>query len=265
MRKYLEVFRWSFKAQIIWRFDVAMTMVATIGEIVAAWILWSAVFAGRALVSGFAFHSMLSYYLAGSLLASLDLSSQISFEVSRLIKEGGFSKHMVTPMNPFGFFACQLAGKSAFRLGFSLMAALLCAGLLGLKITLSPDAARLILGAAMAFLGLLFMAGYHYILGILAFRFVEMEFFLYLQGAILAFATGAMVPLSLLPGPVSGILRFLPFTHVVFTPAMLLTGQMGAGEGLFRLGVLLAWAAAALLVGQGLYRRLRSRYEGVGI
>lgn len=265
MRKYLEVFRWSFKAQIIWRFDVAMTMVATLGQIVAAWILWSAVFAGRELVSGFTFPSMLSYYLVGSLLMSLDMSSHISFEVSRLIKDGGFSKHMVTPMNPFGFFAFQIAGKSAFHLGFSLLAAILCAGLFHIPIALSPDAARLLLGAAMALLGLLFMAGYHYLIGILAFRFVEMEFFLYLQGAILAFATGTMVPLSLLPGPVARVLRLLPFPHVVFTPAMLLTGQMDIAEGLFCLAVLLLWVAAIVCVGQGLYHRLRTRYEGVGI
>lgn len=113
MRKYLEVFHWSFKMQIVWRFDVAMTIIATIGRIVAAWILWSAIFAERDLVGGFTFGSMLSYYIVSSFLSTLDMSDQISGEVSYLIKDGGFSKHMVMPMNPFGFFSYMIACESA--------------------------------------------------------------------------------------------------------------------------------------------------------
>lgn len=265
MKKYLEVFLWSFKMQLIWRLDVVMTLAAILGEIIAAWVLWNTAFSGRELVSGFTFHGMLSYYLTGSLLVSLDMSPRISREVSRLIREGSFSKHMVTPMNPFGFFCTKAAGQSASRLGFSFLAAAIAAGLLKINITLSWDLSRLVLGISTALLGLLFMAGYHYVIGILAFRFVEMEFFLYLQEAILSFATGALVPLSLLRGPLANFLRFLPFPHVVFTPAMLLTDQMSVAEGCFSLAVLLVWLAAILLAGQWLYHSLRTRYEGVGV
>lgn len=124
MRKYIEVFRWSFKMQIVWRFDVAMTMVATIGRILSARILWSAIFDSKEYVYGFTFQAMLSYYIVSSFLTSLDMSSQISGEISYLIRDGGFSKHMVTPMNPFGFFSFMVAGESAFHLGFSCIAAL---------------------------------------------------------------------------------------------------------------------------------------------
>jgi len=251
--------------QIVWRFDVVMTMLATIGRIVAAWVLWSVAFAGKETVGGFTFHSMLSYYLVSAFVASLDMSNQISGEVSYLIKDGGFSKHMVTPMNLFGFFGYMIAGESVFHLAFSFIAAVACAFLLQIKVTLTPDVARLALGGALVLLGLLFMAGYHYLIGILAFKFVDIGFFLHVQGAIIAFATGSMVPLSLLPRAVVNVLRYLPFTHVVFTPAMLLTGQISIREGLFGLAVLLVGVTTIVLVGQMAYRMLRVRYEGVGI
>ena len=265
MKKYLEVFRWSFKMQIVWRFDVAMTMVATIGRIVAAWILWNAIFTGKETISGFTFEAMLSYYIIGSFLASLDMSNQISGEVSYLIKDGGFSKHMVTPMNPFGFFGYMIAGESAFHLAFSFVAAAVCAALFQIRITITPDIIRLLISGGMILIGLFFMAGYHYLIGILAFKFVDIGFFLHVQGSIIAFATGSLVPLSLLPETVVDILRFLPFTHVVFTPTMLLTGQIGIGEGFFGFVVLTVWATAIVLIGQTTYRKLRVRYEGVGI
>ena len=265
MRKYLEVFRWNFKTQIVWRFDVAMTMLATIGRIVAAWVLWSAVFAGKELVDGFTYDAMLSYYIIGSILASLDMSNKISGEVSYLIKDGGFSKHMVTPMNPFGFFGFMIAGESAFHLAFSFAAAAVCALLFQIRIVVSPDMTRLMLGSCMVLIGLLFMAGYQYFIGILAFKFVDIGFFLHVQSSVIAFATGSLVPLSLLPGTVMRFLRYSPFTHVVYTPVMLLTGEMSVSEGLFGLTVLLIWAVIIIFIGQATYRRLRVRYEGVGI
>jgi len=251
--------------QIVWRFDVAMTMVATITRIVAAWILWQAIFAGKEQVGGFGLEAMLSYYVVCSIVSSIDFSNHISGEVSWLIREGRFSGRMVAPMNPIGFFGSMTAGQSAFHLIFSFIAAAVCAVAFGMHIALAADIARILLAVAMIPLGLAFMAGYHFFVGTMTFKFLDIDFFLHVQGSIIAFATGAMIPLALLPQGVLSVLRFLPFTHVVFTPSMLLTGQMSAQEGLFGFAVIAAWAAAMLFIAQRTYGRLRVQYDGVGI
>ena len=263
--KYLEVFRLSFKMQIVWRFDVAMTMVATTGRILAAWILWQAIFSGHTAIKGFSLASMLTYYILSAILASIDFSGQISGEVSYLIRNGRFSGHMVTPMNPLGFFSSMSAGESAFHLGFSLLAALICAVLFQIDLVFTTDVMRILTAVIMIPLGLAFMAIYHFIIGILTFKFTEIGFFMHIQGNIIAFATGSLVPLSLLPGGVLAVLRFLPFTHVVYTPVMLLCGQISAEEGLTGLAVVTVWVTAMLVLSQLSYRHLRVKYDGVGI
>jgi ABC-2 type transport system permease protein len=263
--KYMEVFRLSFKMQITWRFDVAMTMLATVGRIIAAWIVWQVIFGTNETVKGFSLTAMLSYYIIASILSSVDFSHQISGEVSELIRAGKFSGHMVTPMNPMFFFGSMTAGESAFHLGFSFLAALVCAVLFRINVTITADAARVLIALTMALLGLAFMAFYHYFVGILTFKFLEIGFFMHVQGSIIAFATGSLVPLSLLPETAVSVLRFLPFTHVVYTPAMLLCGQLSAAEGLFPLAVIAVWAALMPAVAQFAYSRLRVRYDGVGI
>jgi len=265
IRKYVEVFRLSFKMQIVWRFDVAMTMVATIARIVAAWVLWQAVFAGKEQVGGFTIGAMLSYYVVCSIVSSIDFSHQISGEVCWLIRDGRFSGHMVAPVNPMGFFGSMQAGESAFHLSFSLIAAALCAAAFGMGVTLTADILRILLGLAMIPLGLAFMAGYHFWIGILTFKFLDIDFFLHVQESVIAFATGAMVPLALLPQGLLRVLRLLPFAHVVYTPSMLLTGQMAVHEGLFGFGVMAVWTAAMLIIAQRTYGRLRIKYDGVGI
>ena len=265
MKKYLEVFRISFKMQIVWRFDVAMTVLATIARIVAAWILWRAIFDGKDLIGGFTFETMLSYYIISSIISSIDFSNQVSGEVAWLIKDGGFSKHMVTPMNPMGFFGSMVSGESAFHLSFSLFAAALCALALRADIIFAMNAVQIFIAFLLIFIGLCFMAGYHYFVGIMAFKFLSIDFFTHVQENIIGFATGSMIPLSLLPVGVVDTLRFLPFTHVVYTPAMLLTGQIGVADGLIGLSVLSAWTAAILVIAQTAYTKLRINYDGVGI
>jgi ABC-2 type transport system permease protein len=88
---------------------------------------------------------------------------------------------------------------------------------------------------------------------------------MHIQGNIIAFVTGSLVPLSLLPDGLLAFLRFLPFTHVVYTPVMLLCAQLSLSEGLSGLVVLSAWTIAMLAVAQFTYDRLRVKYDGVGI
>lgn len=250
--------------QIVWRFDVAMTMAATIARILAAWILWGAVFTGRELVGGFTFQSMLSYYIVSSFLASLDMSNQISNEISFLIKDGGFSKHMVTPMNPFGFFSFMVAGESAFHLCFSLAAAVVCAVLFQVRVALIANAAQIFLSAAMVLLGLLFMMCFHYFLGILNFLTKSDNAFLFIADHLAAFATGALVPLALLPESMLRFMRLLPFYYVAYLPSMLLTGH-NSGEAKPGVMVLSCWVAGFLVINYFSYNKLRVKYDGVGI
>jgi ABC-2 type transport system permease protein len=116
----------------------------------------------------------------------------------------------------------------------------------------------------MIILGLTFLTSYHYFIGLLTFKFQDVGFFLHVQGNLIAFLTGTLIPLSLLPSAVTGILRFFPFYYVTYMPAMILTGNSGAGgmEGLIILGL---WTAGMLLVSRISYQRLRVRYDGVGI
>lgn len=264
MRKYLEVFRLSFKMQIVWRADVAMTMVGTMGRIVAAWILWSAIFGSRELVSGFTLQAMLSYYIVSSFLFSLDMSSQISREVSYLIRDGGFSKHMVMPMNPFGFFSAMAAGESVFHLGFACVAAVLCALLFGINIVFATGATQILLAIAMVLLGLFCMMCFHYLLGMLAFQFLSVSSFLYAATNITTFLTGAFVPLALLPARMIAVMRLFPFYYVTYLPAMLLTGR-GGEEALTGLMTLACWTLGLMMLNHFTYHRLRVKYDGVGI
>lgn len=265
MKKYLAVARILFKAQIVYRFDVAMTALATIGMMLFAWILWGAAFSGQEIIGGYTFQTMLSYYIVSSFLTSVEKSNGVCFEVAERIRGGSFSKYMVIPTNPQLHFLSQSLGASSYYALFSIIATVFCTLVFGVKLSISTDPAAIACALAMVLMGLVFMVCFRFFIGVLAFKFQDIGFFIYVQMGLISFLTGSIVPLDLLPDTVLYILRFLPFTHVIYTPAALITGQLNRADGLFSLMVLSCWMVAMLLINQTVYGRLRVKFDGVGV
>ncbi|MDR3121273.1 MAG: ABC-2 family transporter protein [Clostridiales bacterium] len=274
MKKYLAIAKTLFKAQIVYRFDVLMTALGTVWRVVFAWILWGAVFAAPAAASGaaasltiggFTFQEMLGYYVVASFLASLDLSGGVSGEVSTRVRDGSFSKYMVIPASPQFHFLAQNLGASAYYAAFSVAVACACAFFFRVQPVHANSPAQLLLALLILLPGLAFMVCYHFFVGILAFKFQDVGFFLHVQGNLIEFATGAIVPLALLPEGAMAVIRFLPFPYVTYMPAMLICGRAGVAEGLFGLAVVAVWLAVILFVNRCTYRRLRIKFDGVGV
>lgn len=264
MRKYIEVAKILFKAQITYRFDVAMTVLFTVSRILFAYILWGAIFGQNETVAGFTFPMMLSYYIISSFLSQIEMSDGVSGEVSGRIRGGTFSKYMVIPVSIQGYFAAQTFGAMAFYMIFNLLAAVVWVFVFGIKFTVTGSAAVIAAAVVMVVLGLLFMIELNYFLGILAFKFLDIRIFLMVKGNIVAFVTGALVPLALLPQAVVSAMRLFPFYYVTYLPSMLLIGR-NQNEALTGVAVLSAWLLLFTVLNRFAYNKLRVIYDGVGI
>lgn len=262
--KYVETAKIIFKGEFAYRFNTAMRMLYTVTKMLFAYILWGAIYEYQQDVAGFGFGAMLTYYVLSSTISQLDLSDGISGEVSARILNGTFSARMVMPVNIFGFYAAQTVGVACFHLSLNLIAAVIWVFLFRIPFALTGDALIWAGALWMIALGLFFMMQLNFTTGILAFKFHEIWMFNMIKDGIIQFASGAMIPLNLLPGGLNAVMRFFPFYHVVYQPAMLLMGrntdQMGMG-----IAVLLIWNAAFAWLNRYLYNRLRKQYDGVGI
>lgn len=264
MSRYWAVARVFYKSQLIWRFDAAFGMVFTTTKMLFAYVLWGAIYAQRQEVAGFSLQAMLTYYVLSSFFSQWQSTSDASEEISRHIRGGSFSKYMVIPANVQGYFAAQFVGKSAALIGFHLIAAAAWTLLFGIRLTLTADMGLLSAGIALWLLGGVCMVQINCLLGFLAFKWGEVWLFNMIKDNIVSLIAGTMVPLALLPAGLQSALRFLPFYHAVYLPSMLFMGR-GGGEALLGMCVLLAWIAFLLPFNAALYRRLRIRYDGVGI
>lgn len=264
MRRYLAVARTLFKAQLAYRFSLVTAMLLTGAKILFAWVLWSAVFRDRGTVAGFDHRTMLSYYVVNAFLSRLDMSDGVSGEISARIRDGTFSKYMVIPASVPLHFGAQNAGVVAFYLLFQLAATAFWTLLFGIRPALTGDPVLILEAAALCLLGIVFLVQLNFLLGILTFRFENINLFLMIKNNLLVFLTGALIPLSLLPRGLSSGLRWLPFYYAGYLPSMLLVGRLGE-EAPLGFAVIAFWVLAFGFLNPALYRRLRMRYDGAGL
>jgi len=264
MRKYIETAKVLFKAQLVYRFDILLTVVFTISKILLAHVLWGAIFENQDTVSGFTYPSMLSYYIISSFITQLDQSAGTGGQIAAEIRSGRFSKYIVKPMSIFWYFTAQTAGVSAFLLSFNLLAALAWIFIFRVDFTITVDIAVILSALILILLGLLFMMQMNYYIGILAFKFLDTSVFSMIKDNVVRFVTGSLIPLALLPAGIVEIMRLFPFYYVSYLPSMLLIGK-NESEALAGIIILACWNAAFGILNAATYKNLKMKYDGVGI
>jgi ABC-2 type transport system permease protein len=262
--KYITILTTYWKAQIVWRFDVMMSVLLTVSRILLAYILWGAIYDGRAEVAGLTFMQMLTYYIVVSFLRELDMSSSTCEEFAHRIRNGLFSAYLVRPASAQGHFFAQTAGVSAFYGMFQLLAAVLWVFVFRVKFALACAPFELIGALSLAGLGLLFMASMNYAISVLAFPFNDVQTFNMIKDNLMNFVTGTLVPLALLPAGVVSAMRALPFYYVAYLPSMIVIGR-GTGEIGRGLATLALWTVFFLILGRATHEVYRKKYDGVGI
>jgi ABC-2 type transport system permease protein len=239
-------------------------MIFTISKILLAYVLWGAIFEKQSTVAGFTYSSMLSYYIISSFVTQLDQSAGTGGQIAAEIRSGRFSKYMVKPMSIFGYFTAQTAGVSAFLLSFNFIAALVWVFLFQVDFTITNRILYVFPALAMILLGLLFMMQLNYFIGILAFKFLDTSVFTMIKDNAVQFITGSLIPLALLPAGIVNAMRIFPFYYVSYLPSMLLIGR-NESEIIPGIMILVFWNAFFGLLNSATYKKLKMKYDGVGI
>lgn len=264
LRKYLEITKIYIKTQLAWRGDSVIQILFTLTKILFASLLWGTIFAGRDEVTGFTINSMLSYYIISSFLTQLDMSSRVSSEISQRIRNGTFSKYVVIPVNIQGYFIAMEMGMVLFNLFIYFITSAIWIYVFRIRFVFVSDPVVLAGAGILILLGLFFMAQLNYYLGLLTLKYEEIGTFLMIKDNLVAFVTGSIIPLTLLPEGIVLFMKAFPFYYVTYLPSMLLIGRLKEELGMGLL-VLSCWCVILQAVIHVTWQNYRIKYDGVGI
>ena len=266
LKKAFAYMKLAFKDRIAYRAHFVLGSMLRFVSLVVVVYLWRAVFqaSGKDAIGGFAYGDMVAYYYLVMVSRSFASMPGLATSVAGEIREGTLSRFMVKPM---GLLPVQLSLRSAHKIIFiasALIPYLGVAWLLRWAFPGWPEPFRL--GAWGLSLVLAFWIDFsiHFILGILAFWFLEVTSFLFIAMMVEYFCSGHMIPLGLLPSKVAAVMSCLPFKYTAYYPAALFLGKIPESEISAGLAIQASWALGLFVLAAFLLKRGERRYAAFG-
>ncbi len=260
---YLEVAKITWKSMLAYQADTWLGAALSGVRICLSFPLWSAIYAGRSQVGGYTLPMMITYALISSLLARLQHQDTVAWQFANEVREGVFSKYLAHPISVLHYFLSAGLGRWSYLLLFNL-AALLVWGTVFSRWLVLPSNAESLWLLILIPLGAVVMLLLNHLIASLSLKYQDIGGLMILKGSLIEFFSGALIPLQLLPAPLTSVLRFTPFYYVVYYPASLLLGTQSEPPPLAAL-ILLAWCAVFYALNRLWFTRARRFYEGVGI
>ncbi len=258
---FIESARLHARRGLTLRWTILFALAADLITLALYRLVWAAIYAGRPTLQDMTLADMSCYY-ALSLCVTALCSTRIDRDISRGLLDGSFTSLLLRPAHPLLLLASQKAGPALLRMLTNCLPLLLvCALALRLPPPSSPAAAALFAaGVTLAFWTKMSVDA---LAGLCAFYTRGAEGVTHAKDFVVAFLSGALVPLSFLPPGLAEAARLLPFAAVVDLPLQLYRrGLTPETARALALGAL--WCALLAAANQALLRAGLRRHAAFG-
>jgi ABC-2 type transport system permease protein len=238
-------------------------------DVVAAIIMpfvWLSSYHGRETIQGFAPDQMVLYYLTMAFLANL-VVAHVQWEVSRDVKDGTLSKYL---LYPFSYLQFHYMGNLSYRvlrcfyfIPFLILWLIVFRNHLSLQslqhLHVGPEfLLALVLGHFVAFF-------FAWVLGSLAFYFIETASLFLAYYIFLHILGGQIAPFQLLPPLLQTIATYTPFRYTLSFPLEVLHGRVQGAELWTGIAIQAFWLITLYLIGRVAWRAGTKQYAGAGM
>ncbi len=253
MKKYWRLAMLAIQETISYRVSYLVNMASTVITYLVIFLIWSAVFTGRASVGGYGWIEMKTYLIISLFMSAL-VSGSSEYRISRQIRTGNIAVELLRPVD-------YQRGSLAITIGNSLSeGVLVSAACLAFAAAsgpglLPPDAAAwagFILATVLAFATKFLLV---YVFGLFCFWTTSLMGISWLRKGFTDFFSGALIPLGFFPDWLRKGADWLPFKNIVWVPASAYSGRLAGTELLRTLAVDAAWVLALWFLGRWIWSR----------
>jgi len=212
---------------------------------------WRAVYASTPSIAGLDMQQTINYILLTQIFLPV-ADTFLMWEFGYNLREGRIAIELLRPVNMLAYFYTQYLANMLAFLAWNIPMALVATFLFGLRWPTNPETWAVFLVSV--FLGRTVLYFFDWIMACITFYTTEVWGLGVLLNGFGLFASGALVPLVMMPGWLQAILQALPFAQVVYVPISLLTGILPTSQALHLWLVQLAWIAGLGLFSQFFFR-----------
>ncbi|WP_310550478.1 ABC transporter permease [Paenibacillus glufosinatiresistens] len=254
---YFDFIRIRFLTMLAYRVNYYTGILIYSLNIGVNYFTWMAIYGEGQSLGGFSAAQM-STYIAVSWMARAFYFNNLDREISADIRDGSIAIQFIRPYNYVLVKMMQGLGEGAFRFLLFMIPGMGIVMLL-FPVTLPTDPAAWAGFLVMLFFSFLINSQLNVITGLLAFFVENNEGLMRMKRVVVDLFSGLIIPISLFPGWLSPILKWLPFQAITFLPGSVFTGRV-KGVGIWNvLGIQALWFVLLLLPMIALYKASRRR------
>lgn len=212
---------------------------------------WRAVYANETSIAGLEMQQTINYILLVQIFLPI-ADIFLLWEFGYNLREGRIAVELLRPVNlRANYYTQSLANMLSF-LAWNVPMALVATFLFGLR--WPTELMTWVVFLISVLLGRTVLYFFDWVLACITFYTTEVWGLGILLSGFGLFASGALVPLAMMPGWLQEILRLLPFAQVVYVPISLLTGILPTSEAPRLWLIQLAWIVGLGLFSQHFFR-----------
>lgn len=251
--KYLQWVKMGVKCQTFYTESIIDKILGFIVQFIVLYFLWKAIYANSASINGRTFSEMVTYIALSITITSLYISPTIYF-ISEDIKSGNIVYLLIKPADYQLQFISKQVGTFIFMSAISFPILIIFHSIF-LKVLIPANTFYFIISLV---LGLLTVASFDYMLGILCFWTENNWGVIYFQRAIIEILSGTLIPLDFFPkGIREVIINYLPFQGIVYTPIQLFQNQWTLTAFLRYFIFQSVWISIFIFTGRMLFNKAR--------
>lgn len=264
---YLPFAKCAMQRFLSYRVNVFMFILGNVIATFVMYYLWQAIFKNSSQGTMYGFTaSEMALYVFMSRITSGIISNDATYLVGFEARDGSVAMSLIKPIN-FKLrvlFQC-LGGTAAFTLlaGLPLWIILIAVRYFTVR-ELPPSIPALLLYLVSCVLAYLVLFFFNYCVGLLAFYFTNIWGISQIQGAIIQFCSGGLIPLVFFPQWFQNVLKFVPFSSMNYTPIMIYLGKLKGYALINSLLIQLVWIAIFALLSSWMWKRSMKKLTILG-
>src|SRR3989338_6161894 len=246
MKKYYLIARNTWDEVLTYRTSFIMWRVRSVIQVLTIYFLWSVVGPPGKTLLGYS-QSLITTYIFGN-----------------EINSGNLMNFLIRPINYFLYWFSKDIGDKAMNICFSIVELTLIFLILRPPLFLQTDPFYISFFILSVILAIFIYFFINFLLGLIGFWSPEIWAPRFIFITILGFFAGGLFPLDILPKTIYEIIRFLPFTYLMYFPIKTYLGQLSLFEILSGLSISAFWVFAIYFIVKLIWRKGIRSYTAYG-
>ena len=265
--EYLPFTKGVIQRQMSYKIGFFMRTIGGLIQVLIMYYLWMAIFNSSPTgdINGFTSQEMVLYVIISYITASI-VEAYIEGTISSEIRDGSIATYLIKPIS----YQKRILFES-----FGTMMVKVATVLLPLWIGFSiyrfvsigetpPGILNILLYLLSLVLAYCIRFTFNFIFALSAFFVTYIWGFMLCKGIIFRFFSGELIPMIFFPLALQGVLKYLPFSALNYTPVMIYMGKFNTNEIMFSIGVQVVWLIIFYVALKVLWKRAIKRLTVLG-